>query len=268
MFFEWLKNRKRDKLREAPFPERWLAYLEASVPHYAALTEPEQQVLQDDTRIFLHEKHWEGCGGLQLTEEMQVVISAQASLLSLNLERKYYPNVLSVLVYPSTYRARVRTVGPAGVVTEGYSHRLGEAWETGPVILSWQDVQTGGRNPRDGRNVVFHEFAHKLDMLNGRSDGTPRLYDDAAYERWYAGMKREWDHLVRAARYGRRTFLDPYGAENASELFAVATEAFFEKPLPMRDYHPDLYAVLQEYYRQDPADRLAALEYEEEERAR
>src|SRR5688500_4153533 len=142
--FGWLRDKRRERLREAPFPERWLELIEEYVPHYEALSALERQVLQDDTRIFVHEKHWEGCGGLELTEEMQVAIAAQASLIALNLERKYYPNVLSVLVYPSPYRARVRTVGPMGVVTEGYSHRLGEAWQAGPVVLSWSDVQRGG----------------------------------------------------------------------------------------------------------------------------
>lgn len=260
---EWLRNLKRDRLRDAPAPERWLEWFPERVPHYRSLSELEQQVLQDDTRILIAEKYWEGCAGQEITEEIQFTIAAQASLVSLNLERKYYPNVLSILVYPAAYRVRSRVVGPGGVVTEGYSHRLGEAWQVGPVILSWDDVRRGYQGQRDGRNVVFHEFAHKLDMLNGRADGTPRLYDDEAYERWHRVMTREWEYLTRAARRGHRTFLDHYGATQPAELFAVATEAFFEQPLQMRKEHPELYGVLQEYFRQDPADRLDALKYDD-----
>lgn len=260
--FGWLRERARDRIREAPFPERWQEYLDVNVRHYRYLSPIESEVLREDLRIFIREKHWEGCGGLVLTEEMQVTIAAQACLISLCLERKYYPNVLSVFVYPSAYRVRAKTVGPGGVVTEGPSTRLGEAWHAGPVVLSWSDVQGGGQNPEDGRNVVFHEFAHKLDMLNGASDGTPRLYDDEAYERWFEVMKQEWDELQIAARSHRSSFLDVYGATNAAELFAVATEAFFERSRQMLSRHPALYAVLKEYYRQDPAERIEAYDLE------
>lgn len=258
--FGWLREWTRERLRQAPFPERWEEWVEAHVSHYRYLSPVEQQVLQDDLRIFIHEKHWEGCGGLELTEEMQVIIAAQASLIALNLERKYYPNVLSVLVYPAAYRVKVRKVGPMGVVTESYEHRLGEAWTQGPVVISWADAQSGGWNAEDGRNVVIHEFAHKLDMLDGAPDGTPRLYDDAAYERWYQVMKGEWDLLAEVKGSRRGSMLNPYAGTDVAELFAVATETFFERPRQMLHRHPALYGVLSEYYRQDPAGRIEAYE--------
>jgi Mlc titration factor MtfA (ptsG expression regulator) len=145
-------------------------------------------------------------------------------------------------------------------VTESHSARLGEAWDWGPVVLSWRDAREGGVNPEDGRNVVFHEFAHKLDMQDGRADGYPRLRTEEDYRRWFEVMKREWDTLVAG---GRATILDDYGAESAVELFAVATEAFFERPIQLRERHLDLYRVLSEYYRQDPADRVEALDCDE-----
>jgi MtfA peptidase len=258
MLLHWLREKKREKIRAAPFPERWLGVLESNVPHYRDLTAYEQEALRDDLRIFMEEKHWEACGGLELTDEIQVTIAAQACLLTLYLPNDYYPNVRSLLIYPAGYQASVEHVNPAGVVTIGVDRRLGEAWSDGPVVLSWQDALEGGTDPADGRNVVFHEFAHKLDMMDGRADGIPRLHEDAAYDRWYEAMKAEYDELIQVAEGEMSGVLDQYGAENAAELFAVATEAFFEKPRQLRKRHASLYAVLQEYYRQDPAARLDA----------
>jgi Mlc titration factor MtfA (ptsG expression regulator) len=256
--FSWHNKRKR--IRTAPFPDAWLEYLETNVPHYGCLSADDQEALRGDLRVFMAEKYWEGCGGLVLTDEIRVTISAQACLLTLRLPDKCYPNVRSILVYPAAYAARTRTVGPGGVVTEGASMRLGEVWQGGPMVLSWQDVKAGALNPRDGRNVVFHEFAHKLDMLDGTADGYPRLYDDAAYVRWHAVMLEEWERLQGQVEDSSDSILDPYGATDAAELFAVATEAFFEKPQQMRRRHADLYSVLKEYFRQDPAERLDSLD--------
>jgi len=259
MLSSWQND--EDRIRIAPFPEAWLRFLEANVPHYAHLSETEQEVLRGDLRVFIAQKHWEGCGGLELTDEIQVTIAAQACLLTLCLPDNLYPNVRSIFVYPAAYSAKVRTVGPGGVVTEEMSDRLGEAWRTGPVVLSWQDAKSGGENPEDGHNVVFHEFAHKLDILDGAVDGFPRLYDDAEYKRWHTVMNEEWDALVEGSR---ATILDSYGSTNAGELFAVATEAFFEKPRQMRQRHPRLYRMLKEYFKQDPAARLDALAFEDD----
>jgi Mlc titration factor MtfA (ptsG expression regulator) len=256
MLFQWLRERARERIRQAPFPDRWLAYLDANVTHYRALSVHEREVLQDDLRIFMAEKHWEGCGGLTLTDEIQVSIAAQACLLTLNLPQKYYPNVLSIFVYPSDYWARERHVDASGVVTEGASRRSGEAWHRGPVVLSWQEARAGGTNPGDGRNVVFHEFAHQLDMLDGTVDGVPRLHERGEYPRWSEVMRAEYRDLAAESRRRRPTLLDDYGAQDAGEFFAVATEAFFEKPVQMRQRHPRLYEVLSAFYRQDPADRV------------
>jgi len=264
MLFSWLQQRRRDRLRAAPFPEAWLEILQRNVRHYGFLSEYEQHALRSDLRILIAEKFWEGCGGQTITDEVRVTIAAQACLLTLNLKHDFYPNVQSILVYPSGYRAPRRQVDALGIVTEGKDHRLGEAWRIGPVVLSWADVQAGGTNPRDGQNVVLHEFAHKLDMMDGTADGYPRLHEDEDYPRWFEAMSAEYAELVRRSERGQASVLDHYGAENAVELFAVATEAFFEKPLPLRRRHARLYAVLQEYYRQDPADRLEALGYREE----
>jgi len=242
----------------APFPEAWSGYLEANVPHYRYLSETEREVLQGDLRVFIAEKHWEAFGGLELTDEIRVTIAAQACLLTLCLPDNLYPNVRSIYVYPTAYVAPERTVGPDGVVTEGESVRLGEAWHGGPVVLSWSDVKSGGQILGDGHNVVFHEFAHQLDLMDGEVDGYPRLHEDGDYPRWQAAMNDEWAFLLEQAEQGRATVLDHYGATSAGELFAVATEAFFEKPRQLHERHPQLYQVLKEYYRQDPRERLEA----------
>ncbi len=256
MIFDWFREHHRKELLEQPFPVEWVTILEENVAHYAYLTEEERNKLHADLWIVADEKNWEGCGGQEITDEIKVTISGQASLLLLNIEHNYFANVESVLVYPTAYVAKDLTVGPDGVVEEGLSDRLGEAWQTGPVILSWLDVKTGGMNPFDGNNVVLHEFAHKLDLSDGRVDGVPRLEDDAQYERWAGVMSAEYQRLVEDSEKGHTTLLDDYGATDAGEFFAVATECFFEKARQMRETHPELYEVLKSYYKQDTAARM------------
>jgi Mlc titration factor MtfA (ptsG expression regulator) len=258
MLFSWLQRRRRRKLLAQPFPDAWLNYLHKNVAHYKFLTEAEQARLRDDLRIFVAEKSWEGCGGLQMTDEIKVTIAAQACLLVLGLEHNYYDRVLSILVYPHGYRAPPPEDSPAGVIVDAADDRLGEAHYRGPVILSWAEVLKDGRHPRRGRNLVFHEFAHQLDMLDGVIDGTPPLKDEEQARRWHKVMTAEYERLIEESAEGRATLLDEYGTKNEAEFFAVATECFFDKPVPLHHRHPQLYALLSEYYHQDPAARCAA----------
>ena len=258
MIFDWFRDRRRKELAAQPFPAEWRQILENNVPHYSYLTEEERSRLEHDLRVVAEEKSWEGCGGQEITDEIRVTIAGQACLLLLGLEHNYFANVESILVYPTDYVARARTVGPDGVVDEGQSHRLGEAWQTGPIVLSWFDVKSGAANDRDGHNVVLHEFAHKLDLGDGAVDGVPSLQEDAQYERWAEVMSSEYERLVENTEKGHATLLDSYGATNAGEFFAVATECFFEKPRQMREKHGELYDVLKSYYRQDTAARMDA----------
>jgi Mlc titration factor MtfA (ptsG expression regulator) len=255
MIFSWLRQRRRRKLLARPFPAEWLTYLRKNVVHYQYLSEGEQARLRDDLRIFVAEKSWEGCGGLQMTDEIKVTIAAQACLLVLGMEHNYYDRVLSILVYPYGYQAVGHDGGRGGAILEGPSERLGEAHYRGPVILSWAEVLADGRHPRGGRNLVFHEFAHQLDMLDGIINGTPPLRDRAQARRWHDVMTAEYQRLIEASEQGRATLLDQYGTVDEAEFFAVATECFFDKPVPMVQRHPQLYDLLREYYRQDPAAR-------------
>jgi Mlc titration factor MtfA (ptsG expression regulator) len=257
MVFGWFKKRRRQRVIAAPFPEAWVRILEQDFAHWQYLDDDERSRLEHVIQVLIAEKTWEGCGGLQMTDEIRVCIAAQAALLLLEIDHDYYRNVDSILVYPSGYvLPRATSIG-GGAVAEEQVPVLGSARLGGPVILAWDSVREGGRNARDGRNVVYHEFAHKLDMLDGMVDGTPELADDEEFQAWVSVMTREYDELCEDARNGRKSLLDKYGATNVGEFFAVATEAFFEKPTQMKEGHPALYQVLQDFYGQDPAERLA-----------
>src|SRR5262249_53756534 len=254
MLFSWLKGRRRRKPLARPSPGDWLGHLERNVAPYRFLGPAEQAKLRDDLRVFIAEKNWEGCGGLRLTDEIKVTVAAHACLLVLGREHDYFARVKSVLVYPAGY-AVPGVPDRYGLVHEDGSWRLGEAHYRGPVVLSWDDTLSDARHPRRGRNLVYHEFAHQLDMLNGAGDGTPLLEGPEQLRRWRGVMTAEHRRLVEAVEYGEATLLDPYGATNPAEFFAVATECFFDRPAALRRHHPELYDVLRDYYRQDPAAR-------------
>ncbi|NLW50230.1 MAG: zinc-dependent peptidase [Candidatus Brocadiaceae bacterium] len=247
------KNRRREKLRQEAFPDDWLRILERNVAFYGRLTPEDRRELQGHILVFVAEKEFEGCGGLEITDEMRVTIAAQACILLLHRETGCYPGLRTVLVYPGTYVAHTRRTHEDGVVSEGPEARLGEAWRHGPVVLAWDEVASDATDIRDGRNVVFHEFAHKLDEEDGAENGIPALPRRSMYLAWGRVLGREYERLRRDAARGRPTVLDEYGAEDMAEFFAVATECFFTKPLPLRRRHPELYAELAEFYRQDPA---------------
>lgn len=256
----WLRERRRRKLLAAPFPVGWEDHILRNVAHYAWLDAQERQQLRDLVRVFVAEKHWEGCGGLTLDDEIRVTIAAQACLLVLGLPHELYRNVQSILVYPSTVVAPQRRLGAFEIPrkpVEGPLPILGEAQMRGPVILVWDAVKRTGRHPESGHNVVYHEFAHKLDMLDGRADGTPPLHGRAEVQRWAEVCTREYLALREHAERGERSLLDEYGASSEAEFFAVATEQFFDQPIALSSRHPELYGVLQAFYRQDPAERVA-----------
>ncbi|MDA8089767.1 MAG: zinc-dependent peptidase [Nitrospiraceae bacterium] len=257
--FHWLRDHRRAEARKRPFPPGWETIVRANMAHYCMLDDAERAELRAMIQVFLEEKHWEGCGGLDLTDEIRVTIAAQACLLQLGLPHDYYRDVESVLVYPSTvvppeHRPGIfeRVDGPV----EPSVPILGQAFARGPVILVWDAVVRGARHPEQGHNLVYHEFAHKLDMLDGAADGTPPIADRAQLAEWVAVCSREFLRLRRLAGKGHKTFLDAYGATNEAEFFAVATEEFFDRPIDLQKHVPELYRVLTAYYRQDPATRV------------
>jgi hypothetical protein len=247
----WLRRRRRQRLLATPFPEAWRALLDP-LRFYRRLDDVERERLHDILRVIVVEKSWEGIG-IEITDEIRVTIAALAALLVLGIEHDHFERVTSILVYPTTFE---NVWHGDGLIAPADPSLLGEAWYRGPVRLAWDSVREGALNPEDGRNVVLHEFAHRLDMLDGYVDGTPPLSGAGAYANWTRVMTEEFVRLSRHARRGRRTVLDPYGTTDEGEFFAVATEAFFEKSAHMERKHPELYALLKGYYRQDPAARM------------
>ena len=257
MLLRWLKDRRRRQLRAAPFPEAWQQILFSNVAMSTRLTDAEQDRLRGDIQVLVAEKNWEGCNGVVMTDEIKVTIAAQISLLVLAFEEQFFDNVLSILVYPHSYTTRGAMEAPGGLIVQGESLVIGQAVYRGPVILSWPDVIDGARGPNWGRNVVFHEFAHQLDMLNGRNvDGNPPLETREQFDRWQQVNDAEYARLTHACRLGHPTLLDCYGATNRAEFFAVATECFFQLPHEFAEIHPELYDVLRTFYKQDPGLRV------------
>ncbi len=210
-------------------------------------------------QVFVEEKRWEGAGGLELDDEVRVTVAAQACLLILGLaDHDLYRRVKTIIVYPRTVMTRPgrsSTFDRSMKVAEPSKPILGQAFFRGPVILVWNAVRSGGSDPKDGRNVVYHEFAHKLDMLSGGANGMPVLKDRKARDAWAEVFGRAYEELGSRLEAGKKTFLDSYARTNAAEFFAVATEHFFEQPRRMRRDHRQLYDALAAFYRQDTAAR-------------
>jgi Mlc titration factor MtfA (ptsG expression regulator) len=230
---------------EIEFQDEWITYLENNLPLYAQFPAELRLRVHEKIRQFVATTFFEGCNGLELTDEMILTIAGQACILIINRDGRPYPNLNTVLIYPSTFSSRDAHDGSR-------THRLGESWSNGTVILAWDSVEHGARNIFDGHNVTLHEFAHQLDSELGSTDGVPLHHDKAAYHTWGQVMHDGYAELVDNADQGRKTVLDHYGATNPAEYFAVATEAFFEKPKQMLKKRPELYEQLKGYYRLDP----------------
>jgi Uncharacterized protein conserved in bacteria len=232
------------------FPARWKEILERRVPIYRLLPEPDRHELRAYIQWFIGSKEFEGCGGLVITDEIRVTVAAQACLLLLHRQTPCYERLRLIRVYPDICFSSKSFAETAS----------GESWRHGVVLLAWDSVRGGTANPFDGDNVVLHEFAHQLDQEEGELDGIPRLGRgmspaDAAwvYTSWARMLTEEYKDFRLAVEQGGKTVMDSYGASNPAEFFAVATECFFEKPKQLCKKHPELYAALKQFYRQNPA---------------
>jgi len=251
MFF--FTNWRRSRIRSRPPPAEWAEILCRSVPYFRLLPEQDRTELLGHTQVLIREKHFEGCGGLELTEEMRLIIAAQACILVLHRKTDYFPKVQSIVVYPYAYVARRVETDESGLVHEEDEIREGESWERGTVVLSWDEIARHSRGAGRGRNIILHEFAHQLDQELGGAAGVPLPPERAQRADWARVLGEEYDRLQEAVERGRRTFLDPYAATDPAEFFAVVTETFFERPVDLRRRHPELYGQLKAFYRQDPA---------------
>ena len=253
MVFKWWRRRRRRRhLANHAWPTEWTETLDR-LPLYQRLPTADRPRLRDITQILLHEQRYEGCGGQRIDDEVRVTIAAQAALLLLGIEHNYFSNASTVLVYPAAFVNPIPQASAGGLVRVGVAAH-GEAWQRGPVVLDWDATAHGTANGEDGRNVVLHEFAHKLDMLDGYADGHPPQRSRGHTRRWQVALGAAFTKLQAADRKGRASVLDKYGATNPAEFFAVATEAFFEKGPVLKRKRPDVYEVLADYFGQNPAD--------------
>jgi len=218
--FAWYRRAHRKRLLGEPFPDQWEGVLTRNVAHYSLLTEQQRDRLRNDLRILVTEKNWEGCDGLEMTEEIKVTIAAEAALMLLGLEHDYFSQVLSVVVFPSEFEM---------LREESYDEKekyvaAGLAFYRGPVLLAWDQVVEEARDPSTGRNLVIHEFAHQLDFLDGLVNGVPVLRDRQQTAQWTQVMTEEFTRLCRDLRRGRETFLGEHAGSNATEFFAAVSE--------------------------------------------
>jgi Mlc titration factor MtfA (ptsG expression regulator) len=255
--FNFFKTSRRAALRAKPMPPAWRVIVSKNVPYADQLDDDDRLELEALIRIFVAEKNFEGCGGLEITEEIKVTVAAQACLLLLHRDTDIYPDLESILVYPHAYRVRGKQRDGA-VVIEGDSIRLGESWTRGAVVLAWDHVASATHHVAAGQNVVLHEFAHQLDAEDGAMDGAPDLGSRSRYATWARVLGEEQRELSERLQSGLPSDIDPYGATNPAEFFAVVTEMFFGRPRALRERHPELYQELVAFFLQDPASAREA----------
>lgn len=256
--FGFTKRRRKKKMQE-PFPEAWRDILLKNMPYYRHLPGDRQQRLHGLILIFVDEKTFEGCGGLEIDDEIKITIAAQACILLLGLDdlSSFYPDLRSILVYPRRYFAPVKDYTEGGTIVEGTEDRWGEAWSHGNIVLAWDQVKKGASDYRDGQNLVFHEFAHHLDYEYGATQmPDDDESQDPAFLVWARVLSKEYEQFLRDLKRQQSTVFDEYGSENLAEFFAVVTESFFEQPSKLQQAHPRLYQQLTLFYKQDPLEYL------------
>jgi MtfA peptidase len=250
--FFWPKIRV-SRIQNQPFPQVWIDTLNSRLPFVAKMPSAQQEQLKLLIKLFLADKKFYGCAGQEINDDIRVTVAAQACLLLLNQNRAPYPELNSILIYPSTFVATRDVANEHGLVSTDHIAMLGESWSQGKVILAWDNVEKGVMNLQDGHNVVLHEFAHQLDHESGATNGAPILKTRGAYRSWAHVFSEEFDDLQKDAMRGRNSLLDHYGATNPAEFFAVATETFFERPNELAAHHQELFQQLEHFYKLNPS---------------
>jgi Mlc titration factor MtfA (ptsG expression regulator) len=253
---------RSDANRGFEVPAAWLTFLQRQIPAATGLSWDQRTRLLRAAHELMTGRHWEGCSGLVLTEDMRLAIAAQACLLILERPGEPFPSLRTILVYPETFVPRrfrdLRKWKQPCYDADRESPELGEAVHGETIVLAWDAVLRGAANAEDGLNVVLHEFAHQLAMehhLISDWDESHRP-DVPDPEAWQQVMRASYEQLCGAFARGENPALDEYGTTDPDEFFAVATEVFFERPRALRDEYPELYRMLQTFYRQNPAQRL------------
>ena len=249
----FFRERRRRKLRAQPFPAAWREILERRVPYVRRLPAGLRRQLEEHIQVFVAEKAFTGCAGLEISDEVRVTIAAQACLLILNRRTDYFPKLVQVLVYPGAFVVERLRAEPSGILQEQRQALSGESWTHGQVVISWEDALEGAATTNDGRNVVIHEFAHQLDQQKGYANGAPWLGRSDRYPQWSQVMSGEFARLQECALTGQPSLFSYYGATHPAEFFAVVSEVFFEQSREMAALHPALYGELGTFYRVDPS---------------
>jgi Mlc titration factor MtfA (ptsG expression regulator) len=239
---------RRARIRRRPFPSAWRQVLRQRMPLFRRLPADLQLQLKRHVQVLLAEKPFIGCAGLVVTDEMRVLIAAQAALLLLNRRAGYFRDLRQILVYPGTFAVQRSTTGPGGVTREARQALAGESWQQGQVILAWDAVLEGAATTDDGRNVVIHEFAHQLDQETGAANGAPFLGRRERYARWSAVFSAEFQRLRDRIASDEPGLIDAYGASDPAEFFAVVSELFFERPQALAAEAPAVYRELASLY--------------------
>jgi MtfA peptidase len=253
--FSLRRWRRARIVRRTPLDEAtWRSTL-ARYRFLTGLSAAERDRLRDLVTVFLHDKQIHGAAGLELDYPMRMALAVQACILLLHLPADWYDGWVEIIVYPDEFMPDVEWQDEFGVVHTGKEVRSGEAWLHGPVVLSWADI---GEDFADGVNVAIHEFAHKIDMLNGDADGYPPLHAGMDRTAWTKALTSAYEDFCHSVDAGHRTTIDPYAAESPGEFFAVLSEAFIERPEIVRAGYAEVYEQLKGFYRQDPYARHVA----------
>ena len=255
---KWIDRlRIRHTLRHHPIAdESWHRLMNEAVI-FRGLTAVERAHLRTLSTLFLHRKAFSGAQGLELTTDMLLAVAAQASLLILKLGLDYYDGWVEVILYPGAFKVS-RDVNEDGVVSHAGSHLAGESWQRGPVVLSWESAATDLAGHQSGHNVVVHEFAHKLDSLDGSANGIPPLHSSMIREHWTHVFTDAFNALRSHLEHGQPHGIDAYAATSPAEFFAVVSETFFAAPATLHHHFPAVYEQLALFYRQDPKSRFTA----------
>ena len=253
--FDWLFGKRRRLIEQAVSQEE-VRLLNDGLWQTRFLSSQQRDSLLRWSRVFIAEKNWEGCNGVDVTSSMQWAVAASAGLLVLAYPDWYYDKTQTILIYPTPYIAEVADRGSLLTLNNTYLGgeyvRAGETLYRGPVILNWEDLSAATAGSNNGSHLGFHEFAHQLDMINGPiADGLPPLPDGVGEEDWRAAFHREFEHAKKVVASGQRIWMDHYGLTSESEFFAVSTEASFQDPHALAHYHPRVYQLLLVFYQID-----------------
>jgi len=241
---------KRRRELEQPFPSPWRALLRQQVPIYNHLSDDQQKRMERRVQLFLSEKEFYGCNGFEVDDRVRLSIAGHACLLILERSFSDFDEVHSILVYPDIYSTQA-TESDGLVVSTRHEVRAGEASSHGQVVLAWNQCKKAVSQPHSPHNVILHEFAHQLDYLDGSADGAPPLSGEQA-RHWQQTMSKAWEHLQATLEHHHKPWLDPYGATEPAEFFAVLTETFFQQPKHLWHEQPEVYNTLRDFYRLDP----------------